>query len=288
MSAVLPTPGHGQPWAYLVQCQNGALYAGWTNDLPGRLYAHRSGKGGAKYTKAFGAARLAYAQAFATQREAMRREAALKKMSRAEKLALAAAWRQENRPRLRWAGPGDAPRVAALYNAYVPAGTASFRTAPLEGRSLEAWFGSALATAPIALAESAAGELMAFALAHPWRGDWEAYAWDVETTVYAAPLYRAMGAAEPAYRALLAALAAMGYWNAYAVLADPNPESEAFHTRLGFVLEGRHARCGYKLGRWLGISTWALRLAKGRAAPQPVRPLGEEEKQAVLANIHAL
>lgn len=68
------------------------------------------------------------------------------------------------------------------------------------------------------------------------------------------------------YNGLLAALAQQGYRNAYAVLADPNPESEAFHTAFGFVCEGRQARTGYKNG-WQGVSYWLLDLADPAAGP---------------------
>ena len=44
-----PTPAPA--WAYLLRCPDGSLYGGWTNDLARRVKAHRSGKGGARYTK---------------------------------------------------------------------------------------------------------------------------------------------------------------------------------------------------------------------------------------------
>ena len=49
-------------YAYMVRCSGGALYTGWTTDLARRLAAHKSGKG-ARYTRAFGAAGLAWAEA---------------------------------------------------------------------------------------------------------------------------------------------------------------------------------------------------------------------------------
>ena len=74
----------------------------------------------------------------------------------------------------------------------------------------------------------------------------------------------------------------MGYWNAYAVLADPNPESERFHERLGFVCEGRNPRCGFKFGRWLGISTWRYVLHRGKKAPEPVAVLPVQRQAQLL------
>ena len=74
-------------YTYLVRCADGSLYCGWTNRLEERIRAHNEGKG-AKYTKSRRPVELVYYEAFATKEEAMRREAAIKQMTRKEKLAL--------------------------------------------------------------------------------------------------------------------------------------------------------------------------------------------------------
>ena len=71
-------------YTYLVQCADGTLYCGWTNRLKERLQAHNSGKG-ARYTKGRRPVRLVYWEEFGTKEEAMRREAAIKRMTRQEK-----------------------------------------------------------------------------------------------------------------------------------------------------------------------------------------------------------
>lgn len=71
-------------YTYLVQCRDGTFYCGWTNCLEKRVQAHNEGKG-AKYTRARRPVALVYAESFATKEEAMRREAAIKRMSRQEK-----------------------------------------------------------------------------------------------------------------------------------------------------------------------------------------------------------
>ena len=83
-----------EAWVYMIRCQNGSLYTGWTNDLPARVQAHLGGKG-AKYTKAFGAVGLAYAQPQPGKSEALKREAALKKLSREAKEALVKTWESQ-------------------------------------------------------------------------------------------------------------------------------------------------------------------------------------------------
>ena len=71
-------------YTYIVQCADGTLYTGWTNCLEKRLKAHNSGHG-AKYTKSRRPVALVYWEAFETKSEAMRREAAIKKMRKDQK-----------------------------------------------------------------------------------------------------------------------------------------------------------------------------------------------------------
>ena len=77
----------GKCCAYIVRCADGTLYCGWTNDLERRVKAHNSGRG-AKYTKSRRPVTLVYFEEFSTKEEAMSREAHLKMLTRAEKLAL--------------------------------------------------------------------------------------------------------------------------------------------------------------------------------------------------------
>ena len=125
--ACLPAPESA--WVYLLRCPDGSLYGGWTNDLARRLQAHRTGKGGAKYTKSHGgpAVRLAYAERCADKSAALKREAAIKKLPKADKEALAAKWAAENRSSIRMATPADGAAVAELYNWYVLHGTQTFQ-----------------------------------------------------------------------------------------------------------------------------------------------------------------
>ena len=74
-------------FAYLVECSDKTLYAGWTTDPVKREKTHNSGKG-AKYTRSRLPVKMVYIEQFETPTEAMKREAALKKLSRAEKLKL--------------------------------------------------------------------------------------------------------------------------------------------------------------------------------------------------------
>ena len=88
-------PAEKPAYVYMVRCAGGQLYTGWTNDPEARLKAHRSGKG-AKYTRAHPAVEFAYLESCADKSAALRREIALKKLSKAQKEALCAVWKQQN------------------------------------------------------------------------------------------------------------------------------------------------------------------------------------------------
>lgn len=71
-------------YTYIVRCSDGTLYTGWTNDLEKRIKNHNTGKG-AKYTKTRTPVTLEYYETFPTKQEAMKREYAIKQMTRKEK-----------------------------------------------------------------------------------------------------------------------------------------------------------------------------------------------------------
>lgn len=74
-------------YVYILRCADDTLYTGWTTSLEKRLKAHNSGKG-AKYTKARLPVEIVYFEEFEEKKEAMKREYAIKQLSRGEKLKL--------------------------------------------------------------------------------------------------------------------------------------------------------------------------------------------------------
>lgn len=73
-------------YTYILRCSDDTLYTGWTNNLPKRLKTHNAGKG-ARYTRGRLPVKLVYYETFATKKEAMQREAQIKKLSRKQKLS---------------------------------------------------------------------------------------------------------------------------------------------------------------------------------------------------------
>ena len=74
-------------YTYILECSDGSLYCGWTNNIHKRVADHNAGKG-AKYTKPRRPVKLAYYEAFENKEEACRREYEIKQLTRAKKLKL--------------------------------------------------------------------------------------------------------------------------------------------------------------------------------------------------------
>jgi putative endonuclease len=75
-------------YVYIVRCADRTLYTGVARDLSARIETHNTGRG-AKYTRARLPVKLIYQEAVADRSAALRREHAIKRLSRAEKRALA-------------------------------------------------------------------------------------------------------------------------------------------------------------------------------------------------------
>lgn len=74
-------------FVYILECADGTLYTGITDDVDCRLEAHNAGKG-AKYTKGRSPVKVRYMETVKGRSEASKREAEIKKMTRKEKKSL--------------------------------------------------------------------------------------------------------------------------------------------------------------------------------------------------------
>lgn len=74
-------------WVYIAQCADGTLYTGMTTDTERRQEEHNSGKG-AKYTRSRRPVTIVYREECPDKSAALKREHAIKKLTRASKLNL--------------------------------------------------------------------------------------------------------------------------------------------------------------------------------------------------------
>ena len=73
-------------YVYILECKDSTLYVGSTNNLEKRVHEHNTSKNGAHYTKIRRPVVLKYFEECATYAESRKREAQLKRLSRAQKL----------------------------------------------------------------------------------------------------------------------------------------------------------------------------------------------------------
>ena len=72
----------------MVKCADSTLYTGYTSNLEQRMKQHNSRSQGARYTRTRRPVKLVFVEIFSTQKEAIHREIAIKKLTRDEKLNL--------------------------------------------------------------------------------------------------------------------------------------------------------------------------------------------------------
>ena len=77
-------------WVYILRCGDGTLYTGFTTDIDRRAAIHNAGKG-AKYTRSRLPVTVVYREPCSDRSAALRRESAIKALSRREKLHLIAS-----------------------------------------------------------------------------------------------------------------------------------------------------------------------------------------------------
>jgi putative endonuclease len=79
--------GRSKWHVYILKCGDGSLYTGITNDIKKRFEAHKSGKG-SKFVRSRKAKKIVHTESFRTKGKALKREAAIKGLSRQEKIEL--------------------------------------------------------------------------------------------------------------------------------------------------------------------------------------------------------
>jgi len=74
-------------YVYVILCEDGSFYTGYTKNVNSRLRLHMNGKG-ARYTRMHKPKKLAYTEEYSSRTEAMRRERRVKTMGHERKLKL--------------------------------------------------------------------------------------------------------------------------------------------------------------------------------------------------------
>ncbi|QHI73940.1 GIY-YIG nuclease family protein [Aminipila terrae] len=77
-------------YVYILECSDGTYYTGWTVDLEERIKTHNEGTGPkvSKYTRSRRPVKLVYVEEYEDKSQALKREWAIKKLTRTEKKRL--------------------------------------------------------------------------------------------------------------------------------------------------------------------------------------------------------
>lgn len=90
-----PESGKKSYYVYLLLCEDGSYYTGYTNNVASRLEIHKKGCG-ARYTRMRRPKRVVYVEEFRTRGAATRREHQIKALSHREKHDLVSVWSHTN------------------------------------------------------------------------------------------------------------------------------------------------------------------------------------------------
>jgi putative endonuclease len=74
-------------YCYILECSDGSYYTGWSTDPQRRLREHNGGRG-ARYTRSRRPVRLVYLEELPDKSAALKRERAIKALSRPKKIKL--------------------------------------------------------------------------------------------------------------------------------------------------------------------------------------------------------
>lgn len=169
--------------------------------------------------------------------------------------------------RIRPAGITDAGGVCAIYTPVVASTTISFESVPPDAAEMARRIEAANDTHAWLVADGPEG-VAGYAYGGPHRAR-AAYRFATEVSVYVHEHYRGSGLGVRLYEQLFAALAARGYFHAYAGITQPNEASTRLHRRVGFTHVGSFRRVGYKFAAWHDVAWWHRALRDGRPNRDP-------------------
>ncbi|MFK8252847.1 GNAT family N-acetyltransferase [Ancylobacter terrae] len=152
---------------------------------------------------------------------------------------------------LRPARADDIPAITAIYAHAVRFGTASFEIDPPDEVEMVRRMGALIAGGYPYIAAEAAGRLIGYAYAGPYRAR-PAYRTTVENSVYVQPGLTGRGIGRRLLERLVAEAAEAGFRQMIAVIGDSaNAASIGLHAAAGFHPVGTLESVGFKAGRWL-------------------------------------
>ena len=159
---------------------------------------------------------------------------------------------------LRIATTGDIPQILSIYAPYILHSTATFEyTVPTQDAFTQRFLDITVQYPWLVWEEE--GQILGYAYASaPYTR--AAYSWCAEPSVYLRPEAQGKGIGTALYAALEQILKYQGYQVLYALITEENTASFRFHEKMGYTKKVLFPDCGFKFGRWLGLTWWEKRL----------------------------
>lgn len=182
-------------------------------------------------------------------------------------------WKMNGTITIRMALQEDAEELLAIYAYYVENTAITFEYAVPSEEEFRTRIKHTLEKYPYLTAECD-GRICGYAYASPFKGR-AAYDWAVETSIYVKADMHGSGIGKRLYETLEQFLKKQHVINANACIAYPNPESIAFHERLGYRTVGHFTECGYKFGKWYDMIWMEKMLGEHPEKPEPLLSVQE-------------
>lgn len=165
--------------------------------------------------------------------------------------------------RIRDAHDGDAAAIAAIYNVHVRDTIVTFELDEVGADEMARRMAQVRELGLPWLVLEDRGIVIGYAYGGQWKAR-AAYARTVESSIYLGDAAIGRGLGKQLYAELIERLRDCGIHVVIGGVSLPNAASVALHEGLGFEAIGAFREVGWKLGRWIDVGYWQLRL-EGRA-----------------------
>lgn len=187
---------------------------------------------------------------------------------------------------IRVATEADAAALRDIYAPYVERTAVSFEYEAPDVATFAGRIRRVQEKYPYLVAESD-GALLGYAYASSFHAR-QAYSWSAELSIYLRMDCRRRGVGSALYRALEAALGAMGVRRLYASIAVPDEPDEhltldsvRFHAAMGYQSVANFHHCGWKFNRWYSTVWMEKVLCADTSAPAPLKSFRELDVDAI-------
>eukprot|EP01111_Echinosteliopsis_oligospora_P005299 TRINITY_DN1857_c0_g1_i1.p1 TRINITY_DN1857_c0_g1~~TRINITY_DN1857_c0_g1_i1.p1 ORF type:complete len:191 (-),score=40.48 TRINITY_DN1857_c0_g1_i1:12-584(-) len=182
---------------------------------------------------------------------------------------------------VRFAKEEDASRVREIYAPYIIDSSVSFEEEVPSVDDIACRIRSLHPTYPwLCCVDSSCNKVIGYAYVSKFR-ERVAYRWSVDVAIYIDKQYQGKGVASILYSRLFQIVRAQGFFNIYALIAEPNDLSFHLHRKFGFKHVATFTNPGYKAGQWRNVQWWEMILSPHTNPPLPPIPYTELDVSVV-------